>query len=102
VDVPEVASAFQPVQTVVPPTKVEQYIAPPNQTYMGTLLTLQASLDALAQQPTNNDAGKNTTLANATAAHGSARQVAQARSNPTPKRMWMRSRSNCWKTQSRT
>jgi type VI secretion system protein ImpL len=42
------------------------------------LLTLQASLDSLAQQPTNNDAGKNTTLANATAAHGAARQVAQA------------------------
>lgn len=78
VDVPDVAGAFQPVQTVVPPTKVEQYIAPPNQTYMGTLLTLQASLDSLAQSPTNNDAGKNTTLANATAAHGSARQVAQA------------------------
>ncbi|MEI9970629.1 MAG: hypothetical protein WDO73_00480 [Ignavibacteriota bacterium] len=45
---------------------------------MGTLLTLQASLDSLAQQPTNNDAGKNTTLSNATAAHGAARQVAQA------------------------
>jgi type VI secretion system protein ImpL len=77
VDVPDTAGAFQPVQTVVPPTKVEQYIAPPNQTYMGTLLTLQASVDALAQQPTNNDPGKNTTLTNATAAHASARQVAQ-------------------------
>ena len=78
VDVPEIAAAFQPVQTVVPPTKVEQYIAPPNQTYMGTLLNLQAALDSLAQSPTNNDAGKNTTLTNATSAHGAARQLSQA------------------------
>jgi type VI secretion system protein ImpL len=44
---------------------------------MGSLLNLQAALDALAQSPNNNDAGKNTTLTSATAAHGTARQVAQ-------------------------
>lgn len=76
-DSPDVAAAFQPVQTVVPYTKVEQFIAAPNQAYMGTLLTLQASVDSLAQNPNNNDAGKNQTLTNATAAHASARQVAQ-------------------------
>jgi type VI secretion system protein ImpL len=74
VDVPDVANAFQPVQAVVPPSSVEKYFAPPNQTYMGTLVTLQGSLDSLVQQSTN-DAAKNTTLANATAAHGAAKQV---------------------------
>jgi len=75
VDSPDVANAFQAVQAVVPPSAVEKFFAPPNQTYMGNLVTLQGSLDSLAQSPTNNDAGKNTTLANATAAHGSAKQV---------------------------
>lgn len=77
VDAPDVNNAFQPIHTVVPPTKIEQFIAPPNQGYMGALLALQTALDALAQNPTNNDAGKNTTLANAQTAHNTARQVAQ-------------------------
>jgi type VI secretion system protein ImpL len=75
VDVPDVANAFQPLAAVVPPSTMEKFFAPPNQAYMGTLVTLQGSLDALAQQPNNNDAGKNTTLSNATAAHGAAKQV---------------------------
>ena len=82
VDVPDVANPFKPVQAVVPPTNVEKYIAPPNQTYIGSLLTLQGSLDSLVQQSTN-DAAKNTTLANATAAHGAAKQVSLT-FNPDP------------------
>jgi type VI secretion system protein ImpL len=78
VDAPDVVKAFQPVQTVVPPTNIEKYVAPSNQTYMGALLNLQATLDTLAANPTNNDAGKTATFAAATAAHGAARQVAQA------------------------
>jgi type VI secretion system protein ImpL len=77
VDNPEIAKAFQPVQTVVPVTNVDKYIAPSNQTYMNSLLALQTSLDALAQQ-TTNDAAKSTTLTNAGAAHQAAKQVAQA------------------------
>ncbi len=77
VDQPDVVNALQPVQTVVPASSVDRYIAPPNQTYMNALVTLQASLDAVAQSPT--DAGaKSQTLTNATAAHVAARQVAQA------------------------
>jgi type VI secretion system protein ImpL len=87
VDVPDVANPFQPVQAVVPPTTVEKYVAPPNQTYIGNLLTLQGSLDALAQASTN-DAAKNTTLANATAAHATAKQVSLTfNPDPTPAHM---------------
>jgi type VI secretion system protein ImpL len=87
VDVPDVANPFQPVQGVVPPTNVEKYIAPQNQTYVGALLTLQGSLDSLAQSPTN-DAAKNTTLANATAAHSAAKQVSLTfNPDPSPARM---------------
>ena len=78
VDVAAVASAFQPVQTVVPPTSVDRYIAPANQTYMNALVTLQASVDTVAQQPTGNDAAANQTLTNASAAKVAAKQVAQA------------------------
>lgn len=78
VDLPDVSNAFQPVQTVVPPTSVDRYIAPPNQSYMNALVTLQASVDSVAQQPTPNDAAAAMTLTNATAAHVAARQVAQA------------------------
>jgi type VI secretion system protein ImpL len=78
VDLADVANAFQPVQTVVPPTSIDRYIAPANQTYMNALVTLQASVDSVAQQPTGNDAAAAQTLTNATAAHVAARQVAQA------------------------
>jgi type VI secretion system protein ImpL len=73
VDAPDVANAFQPVQAVVPASPVEKFFAPPNQGYMNTLVTLQGSLDAIGSPP--NDAAKGATLANATAAHGAAKQV---------------------------
>jgi type VI secretion system protein ImpL len=78
VDLADVANAFQPVQTVVPPALVDRYIAPANQTYMNALVTLQASVYSVAQQPTGNDAAANLTLTNATNAHVAAKQVAQA------------------------
>ena len=77
VDAPEVANAFQPVQAVVPPSSVDRYIAPPNQGYMNAMVTLQASVEGVAAQPTGNDAAASATLTNATAAKVSARQVAQ-------------------------
>jgi type VI secretion system protein ImpL len=73
VDAPDVANAFQPLQAVVPASPVEKFFAPPNQAYMNTLVTLQGSLDAIGSPPV--DAAKNTTLSNATAAHGAAKQV---------------------------
>ncbi|MDE3164176.1 MAG: hypothetical protein KGN36_00065 [Acidobacteriota bacterium] len=77
VDVPDVANALQPVQAVVPPSSVDRYIAAPNQGYMNAMVTLQASVDAVAQQPTVNDAAAAPTLSNATAARVAAKQVAQ-------------------------
>src|ERR1035438_7079877 len=50
VDDPGVASAFQPVQTVVPPGSTDKYILPPNQNYVNALVTLQASLESIATQ----------------------------------------------------
>ncbi len=78
VDKPEVSGIFQPVQAVVPPANVDRYIAPSNQAYMNALVTLQASLEAVAAQPTGNDAAAAQTLTNATAAKVAARQVAQS------------------------
>ena len=78
VDQPDVANAFQPVQTVVPPTSVDRYIAAPNQTYMNGLVTLQASVDTASQQQPVTDAAAASTLTSATAAKVSAKQVAQA------------------------
>ena len=77
VDLADVSGVFQPVQTVVPPTSVDRYVAPANQTYMTALVTLQASVDAVAQSPTDA-AAASATLTNATAAHVAAKQVAQA------------------------
>jgi type VI secretion system protein ImpL len=77
VDKPEVSNIFQPAQAIVPPTNVDRYIAPTNQAYMNALVTLQASLEAVAAQPQNNDAQAAQTLTNATSAKVAARQVAQ-------------------------
>ena len=77
-DVPDVSNAFQPVQTVVPPTSVDRFIAAPNQSYMNALVTLQASLDTASQQQPVTDATAATTLTNASAAKVAAKQVGQA------------------------
>ena len=79
VDDPAVATAFQPVHTVVPASALDRYIAPPNQNYMNALVSLQASLDQVAAAPgAPNDAAASQTLSQATAARVTTRQVAQA------------------------
>jgi type VI secretion system protein ImpL len=78
VDEPRIAAAFQPVQTVVPPSAVDRYVAPPNQAYMAGLGALDTSLEQIAAQPgpPNDDAAAQV-LGNAGAARSASRQVAQ-------------------------
>ncbi|HXB72185.1 MAG TPA: ImcF-related family protein [Candidatus Acidoferrales bacterium] len=76
VDDPAVANVFQPVQAVVPPGCAERYIAPANQNYMNSLITLQASIEAAAEAP-GNDAAVAQSMSNATAAKIAARQLSQ-------------------------
>ncbi|MFB3829119.1 MAG: ImcF-related family protein [Bryobacteraceae bacterium] len=79
VDDPAVAQAFQPIHTVMPPSSVDRYIAPPNQNYINALMTLQGGIDQIAQQPgPPNDAAAAQTLQQATAAKVATRQAAQA------------------------
>ena len=79
VDDPKITAAFQPIQTVVPPSSVDRYIAPPNQNYMNALVTLQTSLDGLASSPNPpTEAAAAPTLQQASAARLTTRQVAQA------------------------
>ena len=79
VDDPEVTSAFQPVQTVVPPGSTDKYILPPNQSYVNALVTLQASLEAIAGQGGQpSDAAAAPALPNATQAKITTRPMAQA------------------------
>jgi type VI secretion system protein ImpL len=79
VDDPSVAQVFQPLQTVVPPTSTDRYIAPPNQNYMNALVSLQTSIEQIADQPgTPNDAAAAGTLSNAQQAIVNTRQMAQA------------------------
>jgi type VI secretion system protein ImpL len=79
VDDPDVSSAFQAVQAVVPPASVERFIAPSNQNYMGALLALQSSLEQAASQPGEiTDAASAPVLAAAASANVAARQVAQS------------------------
>jgi type VI protein secretion system component VasK len=62
----------------VPPPCSERYIAPPNQNYMGALVTLQTSIENVAGQGQPNDAAAAQTLSNATQAKVTTRQMAQA------------------------
>jgi type VI secretion system protein ImpL len=79
VDDPNVAQIFQPAQTVVPPTATDRYIAPSNQNYMNALVTLQTSIEAIANQPGQpSDSAGAQTLSNATQAKVNTRQMAQA------------------------
>jgi type VI secretion system protein ImpL len=79
VDDPAVAGVFQPVQTVVPPPCSDRYIAPPNQNYMGALVTLQTSIENVSGQPGQmNDSAASQTLSSASQALVTTRQMAQA------------------------
>ncbi len=79
VDDPTVAGIFQPVQAVVPPGSTDRFIAPPNQNYMNALLTIQTSLETIADQPgAPSDAAAAQTVNNATQAKVNTRQMAQS------------------------
>src|ERR1019366_8617554 len=79
VDEPALVKIFQPVQAVVPPGSTDRFIAPPNQKYMTALVTIQTSLEAIANQPgAPNDAAAAQTVNNATQAKVNTRQMAQA------------------------
>ena len=78
VDDAGVVKIFQPVQSVVPPGSTDRFIAPPNQNYMTALVTLQTSLDAIANQPgAPNDAATAQTVNNAMQAKVNTKQMAQ-------------------------
>ncbi len=64
VDAPEIKSAFQAPQQVVPPACQTQYVMPPNQQYMGSLLKLQN----LIQQVASSSPGASDPVAGMTAA----------------------------------
>ncbi len=72
-----IQKAFSSVHHVVPPSNVDRYVAPSNQPYVNSLLTLQTSIDQAAQMPTPDPATASTTLSNATNAKISVKQVAQ-------------------------
>jgi type VI secretion system protein ImpL len=79
VDDPKVAAAFQPIHTVVPPSAVDRYVAPPNQSYMSALGALDTSLEQVAAQPGQPaDAAANQVLANAGTAKSASRALGQA------------------------
>lgn len=78
VDEASVAAIFQPAQAVVPPGSTDRFIAPPNQNYMNALVTLQTSIQQIADQPgTPSDAAAQQTLTNAQQATVNTRQMAQ-------------------------
>ncbi|HEV2445812.1 MAG TPA: ImcF-related family protein [Candidatus Sulfopaludibacter sp.] len=79
VDDPAIVAAFQPVQTVVPASAGDRYVAPPNQGYMSGLGALQTSLEQIAAQPGQpSDAAVGQVLGNAASAKSASRAVAQA------------------------
>jgi type VI secretion system protein ImpL len=79
VDDPKVTAAFQPVHTVVPPSAVDRYVAPPNQAYMSALGSLDTSLEQIASQPGQPaEAAAGQVLANAGTAKSASRALGQA------------------------
>jgi type VI secretion system protein ImpL len=76
VDIPNAASAFQPVLSLAKDSSEERLITPANQPYMQALLNLQGSVDSLANNPSPQpDPGP--VLSAASAAKGSVGVVAQ-------------------------
>jgi type VI secretion system protein ImpL len=64
VDVPDIRTAFQAPQAVVPPACQTQYVQPPNQMYMGGLLKLQNSVQQVTQATNiQNDPAAQATIA---------------------------------------
>ncbi|HEY1206013.1 MAG: ImcF-related family protein [Bryobacteraceae bacterium] len=78
VDAPEIRTAFQAPQSVVPAACQSQYVGSSNQAYMGTLLKLQNSVAQVATTPPGqNDAAAQATIAQANDALLTTGQIAQ-------------------------
>jgi type VI secretion system protein ImpL len=78
VDQPDVAKAFQPVQAVVSPNCQEQYIGPPNASYVTGLGGIQVCLDQVNNSPAEQkEAAKAQCVNTATTAQQAARQIGQ-------------------------
>jgi len=77
VGLPAIDNNFKASQAVVPPGSVDQYIGPSNTAYMNGLVSLQVSIDQLAQQPgVPNEAAAAQTLQQAGTSKGSVGQMA--------------------------
>jgi len=76
VDIPNLANAFQPLQTLAKDSSEERLISSANQPYMGALLNLQSSVDGLANNP-NPQADPGPVLSAASAAKSNVGGIAQ-------------------------
>jgi type VI secretion system protein ImpL len=77
VALPEIASVFQPVQTVMPPTDTTKLIGQTNQPYMSALVALQSSLEqAAAALGPAAEAAAGQAAGSAATAKTAARQIA--------------------------
>lgn len=86
-DDPEIAKALQPVQYVEPPG-TDRYIGPQNKDYVGALIKLQTSVDAVANSPAGTDsAPANQALSDARDARNTTNQFAAQNFNPDPERL---------------
>jgi type VI secretion system protein ImpL len=78
VDQPDIANAFQPVQAVVSPNCQEQYIGPPNASYVTGLSGIQVCLDQVNNSPAEQkEVTKQQCMNSASNAQQAARQIGQ-------------------------
>ena len=76
---PDLAKSFQPVQSVVPASAVNQYIGPSNKPYVDALLNLKGSVDQASQGPgATPDAAASQISASAANARTVTEQIAQS------------------------
>nr|WP_252263551.1 ImcF-related family protein [Paracidobacterium acidisoli] len=76
----QIKSEFQPAQTLVAPDSADKLISPGNTSYVNSLISLQGSVSQIAQNPAaaTDPAQTGPVTSAAIAAHGAARQTAQA------------------------
>ena len=78
VDQGDITKAFQPVQAVVSPNCQDQYIGPPNASYVTSLTGLQTCLDQVNNSPPDQkEAAKQQCINSASTAQQAARQIGQ-------------------------
>jgi hypothetical protein len=77
VDAPQVKTAFQPVQFLVPPPCAEGYIKPPNEGYMQSLVGLGALVEQLSSANANDGPLAEQVMSSALQAKVITRQLAQ-------------------------